>query len=137
MKKIVVLLLIFSIFSCSLSDDTTSSQTVFLPIENVTMPNEFIRNQTHNITLSYYKPSSCYVFNSIYSTVTGNETTFAIVTDIHTSNVDCQQITTESETSFDFTPTELGSYIFKFWHGVNGTNTGQDVYLEYEIEVVE
>ncbi|WP_055444056.1 hypothetical protein [Lacinutrix himadriensis] len=137
MKKILVVLLFIIFSSCSVTDDIPRIQTAFLPIESVSMPDAYRINQTYTISLVYNKPSTCHTFNGIYSHVNGNENTIAIVSDVHTNN-NCQEIITEAEASFDFEPTELGTYIFKFWHGENTiNNVNEDVYLDYEIEVVE
>ena len=138
MKKTLILLIFVSIFSCSVSDDSPRSQTEFLPIESVSMPDEFVKNQTYTIYLTYLKPSSCHVFNDIYFNVNGNESVIAIISEVYTTSIDCQEISTEAEASFNFRPTELGTYIFKFWQGENSVNNvSEDTYLDYEIEVVE
>jgi len=138
MKKILVILLYVSLFSCSVTDDTPRSQTEFLPIESVSMPDEFRRNYTYTIDLVYYKPSSCHVYSGIYSTANANESTIAVVSQVYTNISDCQDVITEAEASFNFRPTALGTHVFKFWHSEGDVNsTSQDSYLIYEIEVVE
>ncbi|WP_452232855.1 hypothetical protein [Lacinutrix sp. MEBiC02595] len=139
MKKILAILLFVSLFSCSVNDeDTPRSQTEFLPIESVSMPDVFRRNYTYTIDLVYYKPSSCHVFNGIYSTTNTNESTIAVVSQVYTNISDCQEVMTEAEASFNFRPTVLGTHVFKFWHSESDVNnTNQDNYLIYEIEVVE
>ncbi|QRM88771.1 hypothetical protein FG167_05825 [Lacinutrix sp. WUR7] len=137
MKKILVVLLFIIISSCSVTDDSPRIQTEFLPIESVNMPDAYRINQTYTIYLTYYRPSNCHAFNGIYSHINSNENTIAIVSDVYTNN-NCQEIITEAEASFNFRPTEIGTYIFKFWHGENTiNNVNEDLYLDYEIEVVE
>ncbi|MBU2938105.1 hypothetical protein KO494_01005 [Lacinutrix sp. C3R15] len=136
MKKIVAFLLFVSLlFSCSVSDDTPRSHFEFLPIESVNMPDTFTRYQTHTIDLFYNLPSTCHVLNDIYYAINENERTVAIVSEVYTTSDDCQEISTEAETSFGFTPTESGVYVFKFWQGED--ELGEDQYHVVEIEVVE
>lgn len=138
MKKIVVLLLFVSLFSCSVSDNTPRSYDAFLPVESVSMPDQFITNQTHIIYLTYYKPTSCHLFKDVYYTANGNQSTIAIVSEFYPDSSDCQEIITEAETSFNFRPSEIGTYVFKFWQGENTVNgISEDTYLVYEIDVVE
>lgn len=134
MKKILAILLLVSILSCSVSDDSLRSHTEILPIESVNMPDEFLVNHSHPIELLYYLPSSCHAFNDIYYTINENERTVAIVSRVFETN-GCEEIITEIETSFNFRPTELGTYIFKFWQGEDVN--GDDQYYIVEIEVVE
>jgi len=137
MKKIVITFLLFVslLFSCSVSDDTPRSYFEFLPIESVQMPDTFTRYQTHNIDLFYNLPSTCHVLNDIYYAINENQRTVAIVSEVYTASDNCQEISTEAETSFAFRPTELGTYIFKFWQGED--ELGEDHYNVVEIEVVE
>lgn len=138
MKKTLIFLLLISGLSCSVSDDTPRSYTEFLPIESVSMPDAFIKNQTYTIYLTYNKPTSCHLFKDIYYVVNANQSTVAIVSDVYPASSDCQETITEEETSFNFRPTELGSYVFKFWQGINTESaTNEDIYLTIEVSVTE
>jgi len=138
MKKILILLIMLITFSCALEDDTPLFHTEFLAIESVDMPNEFVKNQTYTINLTYNKPTSCHIFKDIYYALNNNESTVAIVSNIYLENSDCQEIIVETETSFNFKPTTLGVSVFKFWQGENtenSLNTGE--YLIIEVPVIE
>ena len=138
MKKIVVLLLFVTLFSCSVSDDAPSSFNEFLTIESVGMPDMFRKDQTHTIYLTYYKPTSCHTFKDVYFSVIGNQSTIAVLSEVYPASSGCEQISTQAETSFNFKPEVIGTYVFNFWQGtytVNGIS--EDTYLVYEIEVVE
>lgn len=131
MKKFVayILLAIF-IFSCSTSDDSSQEYVYeILPVESATLPDQFYLGDTYEITLTYIRPTSCYAFNNIYYLQEANERTIAVVATVITGNNYCETLGEETETSFNFKATELGSYIFKFWQG-------EDNYMVVEVPVV-
>ena len=68
MKKVVFLgAILLALISCSLGDDNAPNYHFeIIPIENVDIPEEFTLGETYPITVYYYKPSSCYIFNDFY-----------------------------------------------------------------------
>jgi len=134
MKKIIALFLMIStIFSCSL-DEGPSFYTEILPVEEVQMPQEFVLGEIYTITLSYYKPTGCHVFNDIYYKSELNERTVAIINTVYEGE-NCSQEPTLEEVSFNFIVNSNGSYIFKFWQGKD--ENGDDIYYIVEIPVIE
>ncbi len=117
--------------SCSL-DEGSNSYLKTIPIETASMPEYFQYGQVYQINLTYLKTSSCYSFNDVYSVKNDNTITFAVINSV-TDNGNCQTISQEIEKSFDFTASDIGTYIFKFWQGED--NNGEDVYLIMEIPV--
>ncbi|MFD2822457.1 hypothetical protein ACFS5M_02175 [Lacinutrix iliipiscaria] len=134
MKKILFILFALSLYSCSLGDDGINTHTELLPVESAILPEEFILGNLHLIKLTYLRPSTCHAYNDIYYVADSNERTVAIVTTVFENN-DCEEISAELEAEFNFRATELGSYIFKFWQGTD--DTGEDLFVTYEIPVVE
>jgi len=134
MKKIVAILgLFFVLSSCSVNEDANFRLTL-LPIESVEVPDQFQLGQTYEITYRYYKPTSCYASDGVHYDSYLNERTFA-VRNLYRERSSCvptDQVLVEE--TFQFYVTSNGSYIFKFWNGIN--DNGEYVFLEYEIPVV-
>ena len=78
MKKLVLLLsLLFAFNSCS-TDDGDNFRFELLPVESVEIPNEFTLGETYEITIRYYRPSTCHAFNSFYYEKNLNTRTIAV-----------------------------------------------------------
>lgn len=133
------LLFIFSLFiilnSCSV-DEGEKYHLALLPIEDVVVPDSFQLDHTYNIKVKYKKPTTCHVYDGIYYDRNENTRTFAVQNVVYERN-DCQNITTSTltEATFDFRVLNTGSYIFKFWQGTNAS--GENIYYEVEIPVVD
>ena len=136
MKKILAIVsLFFVLISCSVEDDTPNFYSVVLPIIEVEVPQEFVIGETYPIKVWYQRPSTCHAFNGFYYDKYLNERTVA-VQNIVTEAGNCQSLEDEIvEVSFDFYVTSNGSYIFKFWQGVD--DNGEDIFLEIEVPVVD
>lgn len=137
MKKVLLLLAtVVSLASCSLgSDDGIKFHTELLPIENAILPSEFERDSIYELPFTYFRPSTCHVFEGFYYAKDANVRTIAI----HTSVLEqggCTTPTVNPITEIlQFTPSEsYNSYIFRLWKGKN--ESGVDVYDEVEIPVV-
>ncbi|MGR7812843.1 hypothetical protein [Lacinutrix undariae] len=137
MKQFLVLcLLIMSLTSCSVSDDSNDSYNYdFLPIESVDMPEQFVHGETYEINLSYIRPTGCHVFNNIYYQPNQNQANIAIINTVYT-NQDCQQDLNELvDVSFNFKANSYDNYVFRFWQGED--ENGNDIYYIVEVPVVE
>ncbi len=136
MKKILLLFSIVLLFnSCNLDDDNGNDNFhyVFLPVESVEIPSEFVLGETYEITIRYLRPTSCHAFDSFYYDKNLNVRTIAVQNIVFEQN-NCEDLTNSIiEKTLDFYVTNNGSYIFKFWQGTN--DDGEDVFLEYEIPV--
>lgn len=138
MKKFVFLCLI-SIFavSCSVGDGSgeNSFYYQFLPIETADVPDTMVLNETYQINVTYYRPTTCHSFNDFYFQKNDNERTVAVINRVLDSE-NCEDLANDLvEVSFNFVCLYSGSYVFKFWQGVDANNN--DVYYEVEVPVVE
>ncbi len=140
MKKIFILGIIITIFlSCS-SDDIANDEFYFeiLPIESVTMPSEMHFGESYTIDYTYFKPSTCHIFNDLYYLSEGNFRTVAVINTVLTGvdNVICDPLIDElEERSFTFLcKNNSGTYVFKFWKGED--ENGQDTYEVHEIPIL-
>ncbi len=140
MKKVLLLgIIITSVLSCSL-DNSTEEEFFFeiLPIESVTLPSEMRYQESYTINYTYFKPSTCHIFNDLYYLSEGNFRTIAVINTVlnEVNNVVCQPLTDElEERSFTFfCSNNSGSYVFKFWKGKD--EIGEDVYTFVEVPIV-
>lgn len=136
MKKILLLLGIALVFvGCSLGeDDNPKFHMELLPIDSATLPAEFKKDITYELSFNYIRPSTCHIFEGFYYDKNLNVRTIAIQTSVveqdncvETDHVPITEI-------LKFKPTDQSSYIFKLWKGKN--ENGIDVYQEVEIPVV-
>jgi hypothetical protein len=136
MKKIVLfVILITSFLGCSLDDDNPTYTYEVLPVDSYVVPASFTLGQTYEIKLKYQKPTACHIYQGIYYDKNLNTRTIAIQTAVQNNQVCTQEIPPVSEVSFNFTVTNTGSYIFKFYKGEDAS--GEDIFEEVEIPVVQ
>ena len=98
------------------------------------IPNEFNLGETYPITVSYYKPSSCYQFNDFYYVSELNQRTVAVINTVYEDRV-CTQVEELVDATFNFMVNSNGTYVFKFWQGED--ENGEDLYYIVEVPVVE
>ncbi len=136
MKKFIFYcVLLFTFASCSLDDGNNSNfHFEIMPIDSVDIPNEFVLGETYPITVSYTKPSGCYVFHDFYYVKELNERTVAVINTVYEDNP-CTQVAETVEATFNFMVTSNGTYVFKFWQGED--ESGNDLYYIVEVPVVE
>ncbi|WP_298901045.1 hypothetical protein [uncultured Psychroserpens sp.] len=136
MKKIILLsFLMFSLFSCEISDDNPNFYYEALPVESVDMPETFQFGETYEILLTYIKPTDCHVYNNLFYESDLNQRDIAIVTAVFPDN-GCTELNEEEEVSFNFKVTNTGIYTFRFWQGED-SSSGLDTYLIVEVPVEE
>ncbi|SFN45981.1 hypothetical protein SAMN04487989_101569 [Bizionia echini] len=135
MKKLFVCLLIFLSFACSVNDDVQPNNVILLPVESAMVPNEFVVGQEYEIFLTYIRPTECHVYKDIYSQIESDGYMIAVMSAVYNENNDCPPITETVEKSFKIKPIrDKNTYVFKFWHGSNGS--GEDEFIIFEVPVV-
>jgi hypothetical protein len=135
MKKLFLPSLFLILFACSLDDNSVNYNLEILPIESVDIPDSFTLGETYPITVSYFKPSACHTFREFYYLKNNNERTVAVINYDYIDN-NCTDLTDELvEATFNFIVTSNGSYIFKFWQGVDDNDVDQ--YLTIEVPVID
>lgn len=133
MKKIFLLsFLVCSLFSCNISDDNQNFYYEALPIESVTIPDTFQLGEIHEISLTYIKPTGCYVFNNLLYEIDLNQRDVAVIAAVFPDEV-CNDTPIEEEFTFNFKVTSADSYTFRFWTGPD--ENGVDTYLIVEVPV--
>jgi hypothetical protein len=138
MKNIFLLsFLMLTLGSCSIENDIVNNVTVTLPIEGVDIPEEFKFGEVFPIDVTYFRPSSCHLFNTFYFEKNENETTVILVNTVY-DDTDCEIYdvnANETLASFNFQVNDTDTQVFKFWQGKD--DSGSDLYLVVEVPVVE
>ena len=141
MKRLVFIclaILTLTFWSCSLDDDsvgTVDYNFEFIPIEEVVIPDSFVFGETYEISVSYFRPTTCHAFHDFYFVAEDEERTVAVINIVY-DNSDCEPLEDELvEAYFDFKVIYDQIYEFKFWQGED--ETGEDIFLTFEIPVIE
>jgi len=142
MKKVTfIVMLLMSFLSCSTDDgadpnDGGSFYFQYLPIESVSMPQEFMFSESYVIEYTYYRPSSCHTFNDLFFDADNNTRTIAVINTVSVDNGQCVDLQDELVTGrFTFIVSDTETYLFRYWQGED--SNGNDIYLELEIPVVQ
>ncbi|MEM5565576.1 hypothetical protein WNY78_10695 [Psychroserpens sp. AS72] len=138
MKKIFLLsFLITLLVSCTPDDSQLSFHTEVLPIESVTIPEEFQFGQVYEIGVTYFRPSGCHIFNNFYYDINDNERIVAVINTVY-DDQPCdiyEQGENEVEVSFNFQVNSYETYTFKFFQGLDENDN--DIYYIVEVPVVQ
>ncbi|MFC6097467.1 hypothetical protein ACFPVY_12500 [Flavobacterium qiangtangense] len=141
MKKFVTLFILFIAFlftfsSCDVSDDTTSNyQFQLVAIDSVEVPQYFVLGETKQIKVYYKRPSTCHFYDGFYYEKNANIRTVAVQMAVF-DEPNCEILEEEVATAtFNFYVSNPDSYIFKFYQGEDAT--GQNIFAEYEIPVIQ
>lgn len=136
MKKIILLLVATTFLSCSLDDNNKDNyQYDVLAVKSYVLPDTLTLGKTYKIELKYQKPTICYMFQGIYYAKELNKRVIGIQTAVNLNQECSPTLPPLSEVSFDFIPTEKGSYIFKFYKGKDDKE--EAVFEEVEIPVAK
>ncbi len=138
MKRLVfICIAILTFWSCNVDEDgdVVDYNFEFIPIEDVVIPDSFALGEIYQIDVSYYRPTTCHAFHDFYYVADEEERTVAVINIVY-DHSDCQPLEDELvEVSFDFKAVYSQIYEFKFWQGEN--ETGENIYLTYQIPVID
>ncbi|MBT8253198.1 MAG: hypothetical protein HKN00_08595 [Flavobacteriaceae bacterium] len=139
MKKLILLFVILVTWNCT-TDDAPINQISFeiLPIRSVIdMPETVNFNDVYTIHYTYVLPTTCHSFNDLYYLTEGEVRTVAVISQVinETETIICESLPEEEiQGTFTFhVLNNAGTYIFKFWQGIN--ENGVDQYLVYEVPI--
>lgn len=134
MKKILSILCLFILISCSPETDEVKVNYELVPIQSVVIPDLLYVGIPNNIQINYSRPSSCHGFDKFYFEKNDFTRTIAIQNYVVEKD-DCQTLTNDiRQETLKFNPNETGIYTFKFWQGKDGN--GNDIFLEINREAV-
>ena len=134
MKRVILFCTIFTLFSCSIDDDSGNIMQELAPTVSVEMPENMFFGQTNSIAVTYKKPSSCHYFSGFDVSKNGNTITVGVVTSYRTTNTNCSETgNLLAVTELNFVAERNDFYIFKFWRGTN--SEGENLFLTREVTV--
>jgi hypothetical protein len=136
MKKIALILtLVATLTACSLDNDQPNFHSEVIPVASYVVPEKFVLNKEYEIKLKYKQPTDCYSFTGIYYGKELNIRTIGIQTKV-LDQANCKPLDNEPlETTFKFTATQEGSYVFKFYKGNDAD--GKNTFAEVTIPVIK
>lgn len=120
MKKIILLISFILITGCSVGDEGSGIMQELVPVVSVELPETLTFRQTHEIVVTFKKPSTCHSFSGFDIQKDENEITVGVVTSFDTNNNNCEttgNLTTSARLNFVADRDDF--YIFKFWQGEN------------------
>lgn len=140
-RSFLVLMTLITLNSCSIDDDAPNINYELAQITGSNLPDEFVFNETYNITVDYILPSECHNFASIDARRAGNTAEdrskiyVGIVSAIVSGSI-CDENTSgdSGSSSFSLFIDELDEYTFYFWTGIGSNN--QPEYTEVVVPVV-
>lgn len=134
MKRIVFILTLSFLFNSCNIGEAEDRDFVLLPVESVEMATEYSIGNISEIKIRYKRPTDCHIFNKIYYSYDQN-TRFVAIEAVKLNQSNCAP---DNESVFEiplyFKPESSGTYIFKFWLGVDEQNVDQ--YLIHEVDVL-
>ena len=135
MKRLIIITLSLILFASCSNDDGLEYSLEILPVESVNIPESFTLGEIYPITVSYLSPTTCHSFKEFYYRKNLNERTVAVI-NYNVQDNNCNDLSDELvEATFNFIVTSNGSYIFKFWQGVDEND--EDQYLIIEVPVID
>ncbi len=130
-KILIITIVIFTLFSCSLDDDS-SFRISTLPIKEAIVPDSFEFGQFYDITVYYDLPDGCHSFYNLFYQHDGASRIVAINSLVDTESA-CTLAIIEKEYTFSVEATQEEDYTFKFWKGTD--NNGDDIFVEVIVPV--
>lgn len=134
-KNILVLLVILgSIFSCSLDDDVSPTFTFdYAPVDSVSIPDTLNYGEIYNFEVTYERASTCHAFEGYEYAKDTNVRTIGVVNRVYL-DADCEELEGELVTQdLPFEVIRQDYYIFKFWQGTDAN--GENIFLTIEVPV--
>ncbi len=135
--KIILVFFLVLIMPGCVDDDNTRFFFEAVKIEEVTIPDQFVRGETYEITVSYFRPSSCHAFSGFEYDGVGNERTVVAISVIIDNGTTCQDpdIIGLTEESFTFFVGNEDSYVFRFWQGRDDQGNNQFLTIEVPVAI--
>ncbi|MAN28632.1 MULTISPECIES: hypothetical protein [Mesonia] len=132
---LVLLVILGSIFSCSLDDEVNPTYAFELaPIDSVSLPDTLTYGHTYDFEITYERASDCHTFEWFEYTKDTNERKIYVVNRVYLNENNCEDLEDELATKkLPFEVIRQDYYIFKFWQGINANE--EDIFLTKRIPV--
>jgi len=135
MRIPLLLLFILLFVSCDLDYNDENISFEKIEILSVDAPTEAVVGTQYEILFEYGLSSSCEdFFNAEIESPSDEIKIITAYAEVENKDV-CSEIYETGTESFIFEPNQIGSYIFKFWAGVDAS--GADEFVVHEITISE
>ena len=132
MKKIITLIAILCIISCS--NDGTNFALHLAPIEEAEVPESFTYRSLDTISISYKLPNTSYALYDVVYTY--QDTTRIVAVElIEDLEQNSQNDTIVERITIPIRVTQRENYLFKFYKGKD--SIGTNIFEEIEVPVIE
>jgi hypothetical protein len=134
--KILMVLAIVAVMlnACSIDDgEAPIVNYEALPVVSVELPQAFTFGQIHTIPVTFDFTNTCQQFAGFEVSSNLNERVITVVASV--TNRGCEEGAETTQRDLRFLAASNGSYIFKFFNGLDVNN--EATYLEYTIPVEE
>jgi len=132
-KSLIITIVIFTLFSCSIDDDSSNLSIETLPIKEAIVPTEFIFGESYTLKVIYDLPSGCHSFYDLFYQYEGTARIVAINSIVDNNQTGCTLALIEKEYTFIVNVRQQEDYTFKFWKGTDGN--GDDIFEEIVVPV--
>lgn len=132
MKKLLLVLSVLFLASCTIDNNNDDVRIQFLAIDDAVTPSSLTFGSTVDITINYTLPSGCYTFYELYYVPEGTTRTVAVRA-LQNLTDPCTLATISENYTFPLTVTQTEDYTFRFWKGTD--NEGNDIFEEVIIPV--
>ncbi len=132
-KVLLVTIVIFTLFSCSIDDDSSNFSIETLPIKEAIVPTEFIFGESYTLKVIYDLPSGCHSFYDLFYKHEDTARIVAINSIVDNNQSGCTLALIEKEFTFVVNVRQSEDYTFKFWRGTD--DNGDDIFEEIVVPV--
>jgi len=132
-KILIITIVIFTLFSCSIDDDSSNFSIETLPIKEAIVPTEFIFGESYTLKVIYDLPSGCHSFYDLFYQYEGTSRIVAINSIVDNNQIGCTLALIEKEYNFIVNVRQPEDYTFKFWKGID--SNGDDIFEEIVVPV--
>lgn len=132
--KWFVSLFLIGILTVSCLDDepVMNVSYQYRPIDSIQIDSIYPARQVTEIKTFFTTTNGCQQFFDYDYTILGNERTVSVITS-EVQEAGCTEITEVESAILRFSPTESGTYRFRFWNGKDADN--QDIFIITEVQI--
>jgi hypothetical protein len=133
---VIMMTIALGVTSCDIGDDDSGRPIQFevVPVTSVDIPDTFEFGEINEVIVRYNRPSDCHRFEGFNVQSNLNEREVRVVTSF-VSDDDCSDTVVPEEQTLRFRATSNGTYLFKFFTGLDDDGVPQ--FEEYEVTVEE
>ena len=135
MRLFLLLLLGITLVSCEIDLDDENISFEKVAAFDIIVPSNLTVNFEYDVSFNYALVNDCRSFYNIeVESLADNVRKITAFVEVD-NNRNCSSVYSEHTHTFKFKPRTTGTYIFKFWNGVDAS--GMDSFETHEITVID